>query len=78
MAVELRDFGDKRTVVVFTDENRIVSRLRDRKSLIKAIPYEQEQYSKKRIALVGWDFYFPQSEKKRLLKLGTVAGCEKS
>ena len=74
MTVELRDLGDKRTVVLFTDENKIAGKLRDRKSFIKAIPYEQEQYSKKRVSLIGWDFYFPKSEKKRLLKLGAVVG----
>lgn len=72
MTIELRDLGDRKTVVVFTDESKIAQRLRDRKSCIRIVPYEQEQYSRKRTALVGYDFYFPKKNKKGLLRLGAV------
>lgn len=67
MTTELRDFGDKATVVVFTDEQSMAERLRDRKNCLKSIAYEQDQFSKKKVAPVGWDFYFPKKEAPKLL-----------
>ena len=69
--VELRDYGDNKTIVVYTDEQKVAQKLRQRKSCLKIIPYEQEQYSKKRVVLVGLDFYFPKSAKKGLMRLAT-------
>jgi len=67
--IEIRDFGDKKTVVAYTDEGKIASKLRTRSKLIKIVPYEQEQYSKGKVATVGFDFYFPKSLKKSLSRM---------
>jgi len=61
---ELRDFGDKRTVVVYTDDRQFANRLMARKRCLKSIPYEQGD------KLVGLDFYFPKSERKNLIRMG--------
>ena len=69
--IEVRDF-DKDAVVVYTDEQSVATRLSKRKNLIKEIPYEQVQHSKKRVTIVGLDLYFPKSAKKGFLKLVRV------
>lgn len=74
MTTELRDYGDRQTVVVFTNDQQTAEKLRNRKTCFKTVPYEQEQYRKKRNQLVGYDFYFPRREKKALLRL---PGCVK-
>jgi len=68
MATELRDYGDKKTVVVFTDEMEVVRRLRDRKACSHIVPYEQEQYSKNRVATIGYDFHFPKAQVPKFLR----------
>ena len=71
MATEIRDFGDNQTVVVYTDDRKLATRLGGLKSCYKIIPYEQEQYSQKKVALIGIDYYFPKKQLKMLLrKLG--------
>ena len=61
MVTEIRELGDKETLVVYTDENSIASKLASKKRLLKVVEYEQEQPSKRRVALVGKDFYFPKN-----------------
>ncbi len=62
---ELRDFGDGKTMVLFSDDKKVIDKVSGWKECSKCIAYEQEQYSKKRVALVGWDMYLPK--KKRLI-----------
>jgi len=61
MATEIRDFGDKKTIVVFTDDNSVFGNLRDSRKCLKVIPYEQEQSRK--VRMVGADLYFPKKYK---------------
>ena len=68
MVTELRDYGDKHTVVVFTSSNKMARRLREMPSCFRSVAYEQAQKGK--VALVGFDFYFPRSKKKFLENLG--------
>ena len=68
---ELRDFGDGQTVVVYTNNRDLASKLGNLKICLDIVPYEQEQYKNKRIALIGIDYYFP---KKRLRGLFRTLG----
>jgi len=72
MTTELRNFGDGRTIVVYTDEGKVAQRIRDWSECFKVVPYEQEQYSKRKIALVGLDLYLPRTHKvvNRLKRMG--------
>ena len=70
MVTELRDLGDKKTVVVYTDERETINKLRARRNCFKINTYEQQQ--NKDTVTVGFDFYFPKSESKALLKLAGV------
>ena len=70
MVTELRDFGDKETIVVYTNDNQMYHNLSRRKKCFKIIPYTQEPKGKETI--VGYDLYFPKAEKQSLLKLGCV------
>lgn len=66
IVTELRDLGDKRTVVVYTNDNQVYKKLRDAVEPIKIVPYEQEQVGK--IVMVGVDIYFPKEYRKWLEK----------
>ena len=66
IVTELRSLGDKRTVVVYTNDNQVYRKLQDSTKPIKVILYEQEQRGKK--AIVGADFYFPEEYRKWLQK----------
>ena len=74
MVTEIRELGDKETLVVYTDENEIAAKLASKKRLLKVVEYEQGQPSKRRVALVGKDFYFPKQELRGLLR---VTGLQK-
>ena len=63
---ELRDFGDNKTVVLYTNVNRVYRQLRESTKLIKIVQYEQEQRGK--LALVAVDLYFPKECRKWLKK----------
>jgi hypothetical protein len=63
---ELRNLGDGRTVLLYTNDNRVYRRLRDSGKLVKVVPYEQEQGGK--VAMVGVDVYFPKEYRKWLGK----------
>ena len=63
---ELREFGDGKTVVLWTDNREIANKVGKRKNCYKIISYEQDLRNK--VALVGIDFYFPKRETKALLK----------
>ena len=64
---ELRDFGDGATIVLYTDERELATKLGNRKNCLKVIPYTQEQ--RKGEILVGIDYYFPKRERKALERL---------
>ena len=57
---EIREFGDGKTIVLYSDNRQLITRLSNSAKCFKTIPYEQEQPSKKRIALIGADLYFPK------------------
>jgi coenzyme F420-reducing hydrogenase beta subunit len=64
----IRDFGDGQTVIVHTNDRVLATQLSNYKTCFKTIPYEQEQYGNKKLALVGIDCYFPKKSLKVLLK----------
>jgi len=68
MTTEIRDFGDGKTVVVYTNDRATATKLGNYKSCFKIIPYEQVQYSNKKVALVGVDYYFPKRQLKSLCR----------
>ena len=63
---ELRDFGDGKTVVVYSEDRATATKLGNKKRCFKIVPYEQTQ--KNKVVLVGVDYYFPKSEKRTLLR----------
>jgi len=63
---ELRDYGDKKTIVLWTSENKLASHLRRLKKLIREQRYYQPQKDSE--VLVGCDFYFPKPYLSTLLK----------
>jgi hypothetical protein len=66
LVTELRNLGDNRTVVLYTNDNRVYRKIRDSIKPIKIVPYEQEQGAK--IVMVGVDIYFPKKYRKQLEK----------
>ena len=67
MTTEIRSYGDRKTVVVYTDDKQVYRRLRKSTRCIRIIPYEQKQRTK--IALVGVDLYFQRKHRAWLEKL---------
>lgn len=65
--IEIRNWGDE--VAVYTNDNAMAYKLGQRKTLLGITDYEQEQYSKRRVGIVGKDFFFPKKETKRLLRI---------
>ena len=63
---ELRNLGDNRTIVLYTNDNPVYRNLRDSGKPIKIVPYEQERGGK--VAVVGVDIYFPKEYRKWLGK----------
>lgn len=61
---EIRNLGDNRTVVLYTNDNPVYRKIRDSVKPIKIVPYEQEQGAK--IVMVGVDIYFPKEYRKWL------------
>ncbi len=61
MVTELRDF-DTNTIVLYTDDRQVANKVEAWRECFKVITYEQEQYSKKRVALIGLDFYLPKTK----------------
>ena len=54
--IEIRDYRDGKTIVVYTDDNTVVTKLNNRTQLIKTQDYTKEE------ELVGKDLYFPKSQ----------------
>jgi len=51
IVTELRNLRDNRTVVVYTNDNRVYRKLQDLGKPVKIVPYQQEQGGK--VAIVG-------------------------
>lgn len=60
MVTEIREFGDNRTIVLYTDEKKLATRLKHSAKCFKAIEYEQEQAKRKAVVTVAMDLYFPK------------------
>jgi len=69
MVTEIREFGDNKTIVVFTNERQVATRIQNWNECYKVIEYEQEQFSKGRVGLVGLDLYLPKRLERRVRKL---------
>jgi len=63
---ELRELGDNKTLVLYTNDNRVYSKFRDSIEPIKIVPYEQEQQGK--LVMVGVDIYILKEYRKWLEK----------
>lgn len=61
---ELRNLGDNRTIVLYTNDNQVHRKVRDQASPIKTVPYEKEQRGK--TVMVGVDVYFRKGHRKWL------------
>jgi len=70
---ELRQL-DSKTLVLHTNDNNIARRVSNWRECQKVVSYEQEQYSKKRVAVVGVDIYLPNKKRiiRRLERVGIV------
>ena len=56
--IEIRDSGDKQSLVVHTNENGIYQKLEKSTKCFNVIPYYQQQNGK--LKMVGVDLYFPK------------------
>lgn len=63
---ELRNLGDDRTIVLYTNDNRVYRKVLESVKPVKIVPYEQEQGGK--VAMIGVDLYFPKEYRKWLEK----------
>ena len=66
IVTELRDLGDNRTLVLYTNDNQVYRKFRDSVEFTKIVPYEQEQGGK--VVMVGVDIYLPKEYRKWLKK----------
>lgn len=68
---EIRDLGDGKAVVLYTNDTKIWRAFRDLSKCFKSVRYEQEQKGNDK--LVGVDLYFPKKYQKWLeRKLGVL------
>ena len=56
MVNELRNYGDGKTITLYTNQDSVYKSLKDSKKVIKVVPYELEQNG--RSVMVGCDLYF--------------------
>ena len=68
--IEIRDYGDGKTLVVHTDQNDIYHKLENSTKCTNVIPYEQQQNGKEK--MVGVDLYFPKKYKAWLFSITGV------
>jgi hypothetical protein len=66
IVTELRNLGDDRTIVLYTNDNRVYRKVLESVKPVKIVPYEQEQGG--RIVIVGVDVYLPKEYRKWLGK----------
>ena len=67
IVTQLRNLGDNKTIVLYTNDAQVYRNLQDSEKLLKIVPYEQEQGSKV-ATMVGVDLYFPKEYRKWLEK----------
>lgn len=60
---EIRDFGDGRTIVVYSEDNQIYRRLKQWKSCQQVVPYYQNG------RVVSADLYFPKQAEVEIRKV---------
>lgn len=69
MVTEIREYGDKATIVVYTDDNTVLRKLRDWKSCQKIVFYEVWKDCDPRKAVnVAADLYLNKKEEDRIRK----------
>ena len=69
MITEIREYGDKKTIVVYTDDNAALRKLREWKSCQKVVFYEVWKNCDPRNAVnVAVDLYFNKKEENRIRK----------
>jgi hypothetical protein len=66
IVTELRDLGDGRTIVLYTNDDLVYKKVLDLANPIKIVPYEQEQGGK--ATVLGADLYFPKEHRSWLEK----------
>ena len=66
IVTELRNLGDDRTIVLYTNDKRVYRKVLESVKPIKIVPYEQERGGK--VVVVGVDLYFPKEYRKWLEK----------
>ena len=66
LVTDLRELGDNKTLVLYTNDNRVYRKIRDSIKPIKIVPYEQERNGK--VDMVGVDIYLPKKYRKWLAK----------
>jgi len=67
MVTKIRDYGDKETIVVFTEDNAIFRKLREWKSCQKIVFYEVWKDCDPRNAInIAVDLYFDKKEENRI------------
>jgi len=70
MVTEIREYGDKKTIVVFTNENAVLRRLREWKSCQKIVFYEVWKNCDPRNAVkVAVDLYFDKKEENHIRRV---------
>lgn len=66
---EIRDYGDKKTIVVYTKDNAVLRKLREWKSCQKVVFYEVWRNCDPRNAVnVAVDLYFDKKEENQIRK----------
>jgi hypothetical protein len=63
---ELRELGDNKTLVLYTDDNHVYSKISNSIDYVKIVPYEQEQRGK--LVMVGVDIHVLKKHRKWLEK----------
>jgi hypothetical protein len=66
IVTELRNLGDGRTIVLYTNDDLVYKKLLDLANPIKIVPYEQERGGK--ATVLGADLYFPKEYRSWLEK----------
>jgi hypothetical protein len=61
---ELRELGDNKTLVLYTNDNQVYSKIRNSIDYVKIVPYEQEQRGK--LVMVGVDIHVLKKHRKWL------------
>jgi hypothetical protein len=65
MTKEIREYGDGKTLVCYTDNSKLYQELLQSQKLIKAIIYEQHYVDAIR-SPIGADLYFPRKDRRWL------------